>query len=61
MRRQVIHVADDILMEEILSMTKAHGFHIRISCGMVCMDRVPNLVRKDAPKVVRLAIKEKAK
>jgi len=51
-----VHFSDDILMEEIKSMAKAHGFHVRHTNGMTVVDRVPGIVRKDPPatNVVRL-------
>jgi hypothetical protein len=59
MKRQTLHVADDILMEELIAMARNAGFHIRISCGLVCMDRVPNIVRKDRPNLIVIERKVK--
>jgi phosphoribosylcarboxyaminoimidazole (NCAIR) mutase len=49
MKRLPVYFSDDILMEEIISMAKAQGFHVRITCGMVVCDRVPGIVAKEAP------------
>jgi hypothetical protein len=49
MRRVAIHFNEDILMEEIISMARNAGFHVRITCGLITVDRVPGIVAKDEP------------
>lgn len=52
MRRLPVYFADDILVEEIVAMARAQGFHIRFVNGMTVCDRVPNLVLKVVPAEV---------
>lgn len=58
MRRQVVYFADDILVEEITDMARAHGMHVRIRDGAVFVDRVPNFLRatEEHRNVVPLAV-----
>jgi hypothetical protein len=46
-RRTPVHFAEDILMEEVTAMARAAGFHVRVSCGLIVVDRVPGIVAKD--------------
>lgn len=50
MKRQCVHFSDDILLAEIIDMARSHGMHVRITCGMVTVDRVPNIVRREVPE-----------
>jgi hypothetical protein len=56
MRRIPIYFSDDILMEEVISMAAAHGFHVRHANGMTVVDRVPNFLKSKTatPNVVQL-------
>ncbi len=47
MRRLPVYFSDDILMEEIIAMARAHGFHVRHTNGMTVVDRVPGVLRRD--------------
>lgn len=49
MRRLAVYFSDDILMEEIASMARDHGFHLRHVNGMTVCDRVPNIVAREHP------------
>lgn len=60
MKRQAVYFSDDILMAEIIDMARAHGFTIRLTCGMVVCDRVPGIVAKALPENVRTMTKVKA-
>lgn len=48
-KRVAIHFNGDILMEEIASMVKDAGFHLRITNSAIVVDRVPNWLRKEEP------------
>lgn len=60
MKRQAVYFADDILVEEIISMARDHGMHVRIRDNAVYVDRVPNIVRKDHLTVVTIERKVKS-
>lgn len=62
MRRTCVHFSDDILMQEIIDMARSQGFHVRISCGMVCVDRVPGIVRRETSEsnIIILPKKDRA-
>lgn len=49
-RRVAIHFNGEILMEEIASMVREAGFHLRITETGIMVDRVPNWLRKPVPE-----------
>lgn len=61
MRRIPIYVSDDILMEELIAMATQAGFHLRHVDGATYMDRVPGIIRKDAPANVAMLPARKMK